>query len=246
MLYGVFGGFYPIAKHLIMEQYEILKKLINALIQSENQHSLLVIGKPGIGKTSTTLATMEQLGFKEGENYLYWNNYITPMEFYNLLQEVNELENPKILILDDIEETLKSQRILGLLKGALWSVGNRRIVSWLSGTSKIKESRIDFKGKIIFILNYLQLQNPFIQAVIDRSFFYEMKLKKCEMIEMMKKEIEKPQYQISRKQKNKILNIIQQIDEKKLSLRTLQQLYNLCLTTPAHFEKVAQKIYFNN
>jgi len=225
------------------KQHEILKKLILALTQSKIQHSLLVVGKAGIGKTTTTLQTLNSLNLTEGKHYFYWNNYITGLEFYKLLREVNELEPPKILVLDDIEETLKNQRILGLLKGALWEAGGRRQVSWLSGTSKIKESHFNFQGKIIFILNYLQLKNHFIQALIDRSFFFEMRISKPEMIEMMRQEIAKPNYQLSEKQKRKIIEFLAKIPEEKISLRTLQQLYNICLLSPAHWQEVAQKLY---
>jgi len=226
-----------------MKQQKILKNLITALTTSNNYHSLLVIGKAGIGKTTTTLNTLKELNLKEGQHYIYWNNYITGLEFYKLLMNTNELENPKLLVLDDIEETLKNQRILGLLKGALWQAGGRRQVSWLSGTSKIKESHFNFQGKIIFILNYLQLQNHFIKALIDRSFFFEMKISKPELLEMMKNEIKKPQYQLSQKQKAKLIEYLEGIDEERLSLRTLQQLYNIYLLSPSHWQEIANKIY---
>jgi len=70
-----------------------------------------------------------------------------------------------------------------------------------------------------------------------------MKISKPELLEMMKNEIKKPQYQLSQKQKAKLIEYLEGIDEERLSLRTLQQLYNIYLLSPSHWQEIANKIY---
>ena len=222
---------------------QVLKRLIKGLSWGCS-NSLIVVGKAGIGKTTTTLKTLTELNMTEEESYLYFNNYITPLEFYKLLFKVNTLTTPKLLILDDIEETLKNQRILGLLKGALWEAGGKRKVSWLSSTSKSDIDSFNFEGKIIFILNYIQLKNPFVKAIIDRSLMFEMTMSREEIISLMEKEIEKKYFRLTYNQRKKVLDFIKEnISTERLSLRTLPHLYNLMLTSPNHFGEMAKQLY---
>ena len=90
------------------QQHEILKKYIVGLTKGLG-NSLAVVSVAGTGKTETTLETLKEMDYQEGINYRYISNYITPLELFKMLNEVNHLTEPKLLILDDTEDTLGSQ-----------------------------------------------------------------------------------------------------------------------------------------
>lgn len=226
-----------------MKQHDILEKFISGLSKGLTS-SLIITSKAGCGKTETTLHTLDKMGLREGIEYIYANNYITPVELYLLLKKVNNLEEPKILILDDVEETIRNTKAIGLLKGALWEAGGKRKVSWTSGSHKIQEQSFNFEGKIIFLLNQFNLSNPLIYSIKDRSFFFEIVLNNTEIIELMKERAKKPYQDISYQQKIKIVEYISKvgITSDKLSLRTLQQAFNLYLISPNSWQILVNKL----
>lgn len=160
-----------------MNKYEILEDYVN-VITNTNQHCLIVKGSGGIGKTHTILKTLENKKLKNGQHYIYMAGYITPLKFFSLLKTVNTLENPKILFIDDIDSLLTNKINIFLLKSALWEVNGKRIVHYDS--SKLEETIIDFKGKIILALNNIP-NSTFNEALLDRTIFYKIRLTREEL-----------------------------------------------------------------
>jgi len=227
-----------------MKKHEILKKYISGICKGYS-NSLIVVSRAGYGKTETTLNTLEELGLEEEKHYLYISNYITPLEFYKLLQKVNELQDPKILVLDDIEETLKSPKIVGILKGALWPINNKRKVCWVSGTYKIQKQSFNFDGSIIFLLNEYKRKNALLNAVADRGFYYNFDLSLDELIQLMEKRAEIKEYQnIPYNKRKEIVKFIQEAGKSSpnMSLRLLPKAYNLYLLSPNHWRPLVQEL----
>jgi len=223
-----------------MYQHEILKKFISGLAKGYS-NSLIVVSPAGYGKTETTIETMKELGYQEGRNYRYVSNYVSPCEFFNLLVDINYLQEPKILILDDVEEILREKRILGILKGALWEIDGKRKINWFSGTYKIKNKEVDFQGKIIFLLNEFNKKSALLKAVADRGLFYEIKLTIPEMFELMKKRANEEEYQgISKEKRIEIVQFLQRStnNNQDITLRLLPKAYNLFLLSPNHWQKL--------
>lgn len=220
-----------------MKQHEILKKYITGLTKGY-ANSLIIVSKAGYGKTETTIETLKELGIEKGKQYLYLNNYITPVELYQILMGVNALQEPKILVLDDIEDTLRNLRAIGLLKGALWEVNGKRQVSWYSGTYKIKEKSFDFQGKIIFLLNQFNRKNPVLNALRDRGLYYQMDLSVDEMIKLMDERAKIPYQNIPYHKRKEIITFIQKVAGKSqdITLRLLPKAYNLYLLSPNHYK----------
>jgi hypothetical protein len=226
-----------------MRQHEILKKFIDGLGKGY-ANSLICVSKAGYGKTETTITTLNEMGLKEDEHYKYIANYITPVELYNLLQEVNNLKEPKILVVDDIEETLKNPRAIGILKGALWGLNNKRKVCWVSGTYKIKEKEFYFNGRVIFLLNTLKKLNPLISALKDRGFYYELELTPKEMLELIKLRAEIPYQNIPKDKRYQIAEYIRQIanNSPNLTLRILPKAFSLYQISPNHWQELCKEL----
>jgi len=223
----------------MLKQHQILRKYIEGIVQGYS-NSLIITSPAGYGKTETTLSTLRELGLEEGEHYKYISNYITPVELYLLLEEVNQLKEPRILVLDDVEDTLTSQRSIGLLKGALWASGGKRIVGWRSGTYRIKNKEIEFTGRIIFLLNQINKKSAIVRALIDRGLFFEMKLTLQDMLELMRQRAELPYLDIPYNKRIEIVQFLQRSANNNLNitLRLLPKAYNLFLLSPNHWQKL--------
>ena len=223
-----------------MKQHEILKKFIKVLVKSKT-HSLITVSPAGYGKTETTLNFLKEMNLIENRHFKYIPNYITPKGLVEELEQVNKLEYPKILILDDVEDTLRDIQSVGVLKGALWATpdGSRR-VSWI--TSK-ESKKFCFTGKIIFLLNYFNYKNSVMNALKDRSMFYEMKLTNEELCELMEERSKAPYEQIPIQQREKIAQFIQKVGNgsKKLSLRLLPKAYQMYMVSPNHWQQLISK-----
>lgn len=225
-----------------MTQHEILQKYITGLTKGLG-NSLVVVSPAGYGKTEMTLNTLTEMGYQEGKDYRYISNYITPLELFKLLDEVNHLAEPKLLVLDDTEEILNEPKVIGLLKSALWATPDgKRKVCWYSGTYKIKEKEFDFTGRIILLLNKLNKKNPIINSLIDRGLFYEIQMTKSEILELIKARAELPYQNIPYNQRLKIAEFISQRSGENISLRVLPKIYNLFLLSPNSWQTLAEKI----
>ncbi len=229
-----------------MKIHEILKKYILGL-DKNLANSLIVISPAGRGKTSTTLETLKELNYQEGTHFLYISNYITPIELYLLLEKVNNLQNPRILIIDDGEDSLSNPRAIGLLKGALFASGSERKVSWHSQTYRIKNKEFIFNGKIIFLLNQINNKSPLINALKDRSLVLDLEMSQEELFVLMEERAEHPEpiYQkIPLQKRREIISYIKKVgkNSQKISLRTLSKVFNLFILSPSHWQILAERI----
>lgn len=227
-----------------MEKHELIKRYIEGLARNLNT-SLMVVGSAGTGKTESVVEMLISKGYKEGIHYTYVSNYITPVELFLLLQEVNKLQDPKILVLDDIEDTLRNERAIGLLKGALWEVNGRRRVMWRSGTWRIVEKQFEFQGRVIFLLNYLNEKSAVVRALQDRSLFYEIELSSDEVAELiLQRAKEKPYKDMSIEQREKVASFVIENGKKSthFSLRMLPKAFNMFILSPQHWEKLVLQL----
>jgi len=131
------------------------KAWINTMLHSDNVHGLIMHGEAGIGKTYNTYQILKELG----TDFIIRESKGTPLGVYIFLYENQD----KTIVLDDMMAFWSDETVRGLLMSALWDKGDgKRYVSWM--TSKILNgsdgdeqvpTRFEFKGKIIFLSNYL-------------------------------------------------------------------------------------------
>lgn len=226
-----------------LKKHQIIYKFCEGL-KKDLANSLLLVGEAGIGKSESVLTSLKELRLKEDEHFKYLNAYSSPLEFYHLLEEVNEeLASPKLLVLDDSEEYINNKRILALLRSALWgNLEGRRVIHWNS--PRAENRNFEFDGKLIILLNELNLENNLIRALVSRGFYYHLKLSNQEKIALMKDRIQEPYKNLEFRQRKKIIDYIEKIGRysDKLTLRTLIQSYNLFILSPQHFQTLIKEI----
>ena len=224
-----------------MEKYNPIKTYIQAL-SKDLGHGLILLGRAGLGKTESVLNSLQELNYKERQHYLYLTSYISPLQLYKKMQEVNKLKNPKILILDDAEAVFQSQQSIGLIKSALWqSLDNKRKVCWVSGTSQLfgVDKEFYFEGKIIFMLNELNLKDPSISAIADRTLFYKFDLSREDVISLIKKRaLEKDEFNIPKDKRLEIADYIGKVATDETSLRLLVKAFQMYKISPNHYQEL--------
>jgi hypothetical protein len=226
---------FRIERTTFMDNHETLKTFVKGIIQGYAT-SLFVQSRAGLGKTETVLNALKTHGLAEGVNYRYFANYATPKGIVELLQRVNQLSEPRILVLDDFEESLRSMQAVGVLRSALWEANGRRRIFWQTARER---TVFDFTGRIIFLLNRLNLNSPIIQALASRGFYYTMDFSKAEILQMMREKAKVISPEVSYNQKMKLIGMLERLDESKLNLRLLPQAIALYQINP---QKVAELI----
>ena len=225
------------------QKHELIEKFVHGLLKG-NVHSFLLIGKGGIGKTEAVLKTLDKMNLKERTHFSYLNTHCSPKRFFQVLEETNTLQNPKLLILDDFDLVMKNPTIVGMLRSALWGdlVGKRK-VSWYS-TTMAQNEEFYFNGKIIFLLNDLQMKNPLIKALISRGFYYHLNLSNPEILNLMAKRVEVPYKGLELKQRQKVFQYISTnwADSQKLTLRSLEIGYALFKSSPNTFQYLLNEV----
>lgn len=225
-----------------LNKHNIISKFCDGLNKGL-ANSLLIVGSTGIGKTETTLIALKNLGLKKDKHFKYLNTYSSPLEFYHILDKINDLEEPRILILDDGEEFINDKRILSILRASLWDgIDNKRMVYWNS--PKAEKTSFEFTGKIIFLLNKLNLKNSLIQALVSRGLYYHIELNNREIISLLKEKIKEPYKDLSFNQRKKIVDYLEEIgrNSDRLNLRTLVQAYNIFILSPNHFKPLVSEL----
>jgi len=134
-------------------------------------NSLILKSNGGLGKTYVLLKTLNEMGLKNGKDYVYVNSYSTPLSFYEFLYHNKD----KLIILDDFEGVLNNNIGVSILKSALWSATTERTVHYLTTSDKLTvPNQFTFKGRIIFCLNNGLGNEPESKALQSRALFYEI------------------------------------------------------------------------
>jgi len=220
-----------------MKQHQLLQLYVEVIAKGLT-NSLIVQSPAGYGKSETTFKALKMLGLQKGVNYVWESGYLTPKGLLNALRRVNLISSPRILVLDDIEDTLKNLQTIGLLKSALWEIDGTRKVFWQTNREHIE---FEFKGRIIFLLNKINENNPIVKALIDRSLYYQMDLTKDEMINLMREKIREFN-ELTYQQQQKIMKFIVKVGGENISLRKLPLAISLFKFSPNHYQELLNKL----
>ncbi|MFQ6052196.1 MAG: hypothetical protein ACE5K4_10965 [Candidatus Hydrothermarchaeota archaeon] len=159
-----------------------VKELVKITVKGNN-NGLILISNGGLGKTFTVLSTLNELGLRINQDYIYLNSYITALELYHLLYSNKD----KIIFLDDVEKILDDLTKISLLKACLWeSAKDIRMVSYYSSTEKLKAPlNFEFNGKIILCLNKIPSKNKeIIESLFSRALVYRLNFSYDELIKI--------------------------------------------------------------
>jgi len=213
-------GFY---KDLILD--------IEFLLKNNYKHGLYVYGDTGLGKTHMIIETLKKNGLKFNDDFYVLSGHITPLEFVNKLWDY---KNAQAIIIEDISEIMKNDKMKNILIQALFNPSGKRIVDY-NTTSKLLKAYTPFviTSKLIFTSN-----NPIeIEALKDRCIIHEVFFTYSERIKLI--------YCIA-KYNNiplKICNFIKTYSNEAthINLRTLFTIYEWYRLYPRNWEKIALK-----
>ena len=174
---------------------------IKFLISTKDTHSLLLHSKTGLGKTYSTIKYLKELNVE----FEYTNGVVTAVALYKMLYDNND----KIIIIDDVETIFQDDRIVNLLKAALWEVDGERKVTYKSSSKTLEgyPESFTYTGKIIILANdILGKNNLSFQALLSRCIKYEIQYSYNE-IKQLSKEIVKYK-DLTTDIKNKVVEVI--------------------------------------
>jgi hypothetical protein len=203
--------------------HSTLRQYVRVLAKSDT-NSLVVKGSQGIGKSHSVMSELENMGYKEGINFLYLAGHITPLKLFNTLTKVLTLEYPKLFIFDDIDSLVSNKTSVALLKSALGEVRGKRIITYESTSSKVEGGgSVDFsEGKCLLILNDLKQEGAFGKPLLDRCIVYDMTLSQSQLIEYINNTIRDIDCGLDIETKNNIWREIKQFsDNQRFSMRSL-------------------------
>jgi hypothetical protein len=205
-----------------MEKHALLTEYVEMLCASEAT-SLVVKGEGGLGKSYTTLKTLDNLGLKENINYLYVAGYMTPLQLFNTIAKSCTLEAPRLLVFDDIDALITNKISVALLKSALGEVRGKRVVSYHSSSSKVEGTpSFEFDGKIIIILNDTKQESAFGKPLLDRTIVFDMTLTHKELISYVEEILPNIHTKLSIEDKKLVWGKIKQFsDNQRFSVRSL-------------------------
>ena len=161
------------------DKIELLRDYLDMTMKGKN-HSLMIVGRAGLGKTYSTLNILKELKAK----FAYKSGYTTPLGLYKWLYQHKD----SIVVLDDLEGLLTTESAISLLKTALWDSNGKRLVEYET-TSKLMDgvpSVFEFTGRIIILTNELNGNNASesYKALLSRAVKFEMKFSHKEIMEI--------------------------------------------------------------
>ena len=172
-----------------------------AMVAKKISPSLVITGMPGLGKTFQVIAMLEEMGMREGWDYVHVKGRASAAGMFITLYENRD----KLVIFDDCDSVFRDVDAVNVLKGALDSY-DRRVISWISakplkdGDGDEMPRSFTFTGQVIFISNMdISRIDP---AIRSRAFVTDISLTNDQMIQRMRtllKDIE-PKAPLSQKQ----------------------------------------------
>jgi len=218
--------------------YAPMKAMID-MVAKEYSNALVIYSEGGLGKTYSVIRHLES----EGLAYEMVVGYTTPLQFYRQLYENRD----KLVVLDDVDGLMEDERGLSILKSALWSVTDERVVSYDSTTKYLEDipGKFVFTGRIIFTMNHLPERNKSFSAMLSRCLYYEFKVSHDEKLRIMT-EIAKQEYKgTTKEQRFAVLDYLTRNCTEatmNMNLRTLLHLFDAYRYDPDIFQAVANEL----
>lgn len=181
------------------------------------------------------------MGLEEGIHYKYETGYMTPLAMFRSLAQVRVLDDPKLIIYDDIDSILKNKVSVGVLKGALADVRGVRTVSYQSSTSREANQSFEYDGKVILILNGFG-KNNFIEPLLDRGIFYNIELRKGELAMHIENNLASMYPTLDKEDRDEVWNKIKMFTElENFSFRTIRRAFAFYKNNKGEWLKLFKK-----
>jgi hypothetical protein len=214
---------------LLEQKFFLLREYVK-MVCWKNATGLIVIGETGIGKSFNILKALKE----SGKDFIYCSGFTTPLELYIFLFENKD----KIIYLDDTKNVLKNEVSLELLKSALFSPTEKRIVRY--------PHSFIFNGGIILAINDLkQQQSEDLRAVLDRVLFYNSNFSYKEKIQILTDLIKLPYKELTEEKRKFVLDWIKNNTTQatiNLNFRLLFKLYEVFRFNREKFDILAKHL----
>jgi len=206
----------------VEKHFKVVKDLVRAVLQSPDVHSLFLISEAGFGKSFLMLKTLKEMKV----DIAYLNTYSTPLALYEFFFDNQD----KSIILDDVEGIFNSPLNVGMLKSALWGIGEKRYINYNTSKDIGMPKRFEFKGKVFLLSNTLNLNDENIKAVIDRGYLRQLEFSYKEKIKLLFEFAKLPYEDLTLKERVGVAKWVKENTSEatiNLNFRTLPKLYAL-------------------
>jgi len=240
----------------IEDRFAILEEITHSVAQGDVR-SLIVSGAPGIGKSAGITKILEKEKHQNGLEYTkVTGSIVSAYQLYQTLFENKELNS--VLILDDSDQILYDSNSVNLLKAALESGNNPRIISYHSDSviDLGLPKSFEFEGQIIFITNcdFQKIIDKdragiakHLSALMDRSLYLSLTLHTrreiwCRIKSMVEKHGLLDSFDLTDRQIQDLLDYVHErnADFRSFSLRTVLQLAQFVKTSPNGWRRLSE------
>lgn len=217
-----------------MNHVSAIKKYIEAIIDADDMHALIIEGDAGWGKT-TSVEEALRLSRIEAFNL---GAYSTPLNFYNFLAEHSD----GIILLDDCAGIFNDPSAMAILKAATWpSRGNKRLVKWGSTSSKAATDEFEFFGKLIVVCNSFP-KTADGEAIKSRGYSRKINITLAEAKKLLMEAASQkrwyPKTKLAVEVAEFLLSHVTESSLSQISFRTLKKGYRLAEVHPDSWQEL--------
>lgn len=208
-------------------------------------YGAVVIGEGGIGKTWRVIKHLE------GVDYAYTDSYTTPQALYIWLWKNRDKE---AVVVDDCANFLDNLKVLAMLKGGLWNVGEHenRIVNYMT-TKPMQDAEENYVpqsfilgARMIILTNNINKKNPHIMAVLSRVNSCTVDIPYEELMNILEQVAKKNYIGLSADERMEVYEYLAENTSEStesLNIRTLikcfqQRVYSKKIKQPDHWKKL--------
>lgn len=185
----------------------------------------------GLGKTFRAINMCLQRDIE----FAYTDSYTTPTAFYVWLYNNR---NAEVLIIDDVAGLFNNDKVLAMLKGALWEVNGKRIVNYMT-TKPLQDSEGNYvptvcevNARIIIITNHLNKKNPHIDAILSRVNYCFIEVNRDELLKILGQIVKNPYDDLSLDERKEVFDyLVENTSEStmNLNIRSLFKMFQFKL-----------------
>jgi hypothetical protein len=193
------------------------------MVKTGAAYGAILEGAGGVGKTWRVIKELEDV------NYAYTDSFSTPQALYIWLYKHRDED---VLVVDDVANFLDNIKVLSMLKGGLWNVGdkNTRIIHYMT-TKPMQDEEGNYvptsfvlKARLIVITNSLNRKNPHLAAILSRVNHCVVDIPYDELMRIMEQVAEKDYNDLSKAERMEVFNYLKENTSsatESLNIRTL-------------------------
>lgn len=190
-------------------------------------YGCVIEGKGGLGKTYRTMTRLN----RHNVDVAYLDSFSTPVALYGWMYKN---KNSDVMVLDDLAGLTKDPRILAYLKGALWTVNDKRLVHNLSMKPPVDEygkpipDWFEITARMIILTNKWDTKNPHVKAVNTRINYAVVEMSYDEIMKIIEQVMKKPYGSLSIGERKEVFDYLKthtSESTENLNIRTLIKMF---------------------